>query len=122
MAAFHFVLHLLLLAAWLGVFGVNTHKNESGASRESGTVERVREVFKAGEGGYFCFRIPALLFTSRGALLAFAEGRGRSTGSCSDHGDVRIVLKRSEDLGATWSNLTVVHSELGHTIGQPSLA
>lgn len=75
----------------------------------------------AGEGGYFCFRIPALLFTSNGSLLAFAEGRGQHTRVCSDHGDVHIVVKRSSDLGKTWSNLTVVYTEIGHTIGECTL-
>ena len=78
-----------------------------------------REVFKAGEGGYYCFRIPALLFTTKDTLLAFAEGRGQHTKVCSDHGDVHIVLKRSTDFGATWSNLTVVYAEYpNHTIGR----
>lgn len=77
-----------------------------------------REVFKAGEGGYYCFRIPALLFTTKDTLLAFAEGRGQHTKVCSDHGDVHIILKRSTDFGATWSNLTVVYAEYpDHTIG-----
>ena len=76
-------------------------------------------VYTAGEGGYYCFRIPALLFTNKGTLLAFAEGRGRTTNVCSDHGDVHIVLKRSSDMGQTWSNLSIVHEETGHTIGEP---
>lgn len=78
-----------------------------------------KEIFKAGEDGYFCFRIPALIFTVKKTLLAFAEGRGLQTQTCSDHGpDVRIVVKRSSDFGVTWSNLSVVHSEEGHTIGE----
>ena len=75
-------------------------------------------VFKKGELDYFCFRIPVLHFTTKNTLLAFAEGRGKNTGSCSDHGDVHIVVKRSTDLGKTWSQLTVVYSEYPtHTIG-----
>ena len=111
------MLHLprcfLLLS--LGALVVHTLTAEIGAVRKRDPTQR--EVFRAGEEGYFCFRIPALIFTSRSTLLAFAEGRGRSTGSCADHGDVRLVLKRSKDLGATWSNISVVHVESGHTIG-----
>ncbi|MBK7927878.1 MAG: exo-alpha-sialidase [Bryobacterales bacterium] len=33
------------------------------------------EVFRAGEGGYHTYRIPALLETKKGTLLAFCEGR-----------------------------------------------
>ena len=73
-----------------------------------------KELFNAGEAGYHCFRIPALLFTSSSYLLAFAEGRVHN---CNDHGDVHIVLKRSNDSGETWSNLTIVYSEVDHTIG-----
>ena len=75
------------------------------------------EVYKAGDLGYECFRIPSLLFTSKGTLLAFAEGRGQHSKSCADHGDVHIVLKRSTDYGNTWSDMTVVHIEANHTIG-----
>ena len=75
-------------------------------------------VFNKGDLGYFCFRIPVLHLTSKNTLLAFAEGRGQHTSSCSDHGDVHIVMKRSTDYGKTWSPLMIVHSEAGHTIGQ----
>lgn len=76
------------------------------------------EVYKAGDLGYECFRIPSLLFTSKGTLLAFAEGRGQHSKSCADRGDVHIVLKRSTDYGNTWSDMTVVHIEANHTIGR----
>ena len=76
------------------------------------------DVFKAGDLEYECFRIPSLLFTSKGTLLAFAEGRGQHSNSCDDHGDVHIVLKRSTDLGHTWSNMSVIYTEYPHsTIG-----
>lgn len=41
-------------------------------------------VFQRGEGGYYCQKIPYLLLTSSGALIAFAEGRGRSGRSACD--------------------------------------
>lgn len=72
-------------------------------------------VYKNGELGYFCFRIPVLHLTSKNTLLAFAEGR--NTSGCGDHGDVHIVLKRSMDYGKTWSPLSVVYTEPSHTIG-----
>ena len=75
------------------------------------------EVYKAGDLGYECFRIPSLLFTSKGTLLAFAEGRGQHSKSCADSGDVHIVLRRSTDNGNTWSDLVIVHMETNHTIG-----
>ncbi len=61
-------------------------------------------VYSAGEAGYACFRIPAILEVNS-KLLAFAEGRKNS---CSDFGDVDIVLKTSSDKGKSWSELQVI--------------
>jgi len=62
-------------------------------------------VFQAGEDGYRCFRIPAVVCSPQGLLLSFAEGRLRN---CGDFGDVDIVLKTSADGGQTWSPLQVI--------------
>ena len=60
-------------------------------------------VFKSGEEGYNCYRIPTIIKSQNGALLAFAEGRKNS---CSDTGDIDLVLKKSLDimvkLGQLW--------------------
>jgi sialidase-1 len=74
------------------------------------------EVFQAGEGGYHTYRIPSLLVTSKGTLLAFAEARKRGT---SDTGDIDLVLKRSSDGGATWSPLQGVWDDGENTCGNP---
>ena len=37
-------------------------------------------------------RVPSLLVTARGTLLAFGEGRGLRNRVCSDHGDVMASL------------------------------
>ena len=66
---------------------------------------------------YSCFRIPSLVRAADGSLIAFAEGR---RGGCGDHGDVRIVSSTSHDDGATWSNISQVLFEAGHTIGNPA--
>jgi sucrose-6-phosphate hydrolase SacC (GH32 family) len=50
---------------------------------------------------YACFRIPALQRVGK-TILLFAEGRAGTPGYgfvCRDHGDVRIVLRRSTDEG-----------------------
>lgn len=74
-------------------------------------------VFTSGMQGYRCFRIPAIVETPDGRLLAFAEGRRNS---CADFGDVQIVLRRSEDGGKTWSALHVVASNGRPQTGNPS--
>jgi len=72
-------------------------------------------LFTAGDAGYFCFRIPALVTTGE-AVLAFCEGRRND---CSDVGDIDIVLKRSTDGGRTWSEMQVVAAGEGRTSGNP---
>ncbi len=77
------------------------------------------DVFTSGVGGYHTYRIPSLLVTPRGALLAFCEGR--KTGS-SDHGDIDLLMRRSDDGGRTWGPMTLVYEEGGTkklTIGNP---
>ncbi|MEU6119327.1 sialidase family protein [Streptomyces sp. NPDC047117] len=75
-------------------------------------------LFKASqEKGYACFRIPAIVTTPRGTLLAFAEGR---VNNCGDAGDMDLVMKRSTDGGRTWSPLQVVNEGGGDTHGNPA--
>lgn len=62
-------------------------------------------VFAKGTEGYQCFRIPAIVQTPDGTLMAFAEGRRTS---CNDFGDIKIVMKTSRNRGNTWSSLQVV--------------
>ena len=76
-------------------------------------------LWTAGQDGYHTYRIPALLVTAKGSVLAFCEGRKTSSG---DHGDVDLIMKRSTDGGRTWSPHRIVHEEGGEakiTIGNP---
>lgn len=75
--------------------------------------------FRVGDDGYFTYRIPSLVVTSKGTLLAFCEGRKTSE---SDDGDNDLVLRRSFDGGKTWGPLQLVHEEGGDaviTVGNP---
>ncbi|QEU90446.1 sialidase family protein [Streptomyces kanamyceticus] len=75
-------------------------------------------LFKASQDpGYACFRIPAVVKTTKGTLLAFAEGR---VNDCSDAGDIDLVLKRSYDGGRTWGPLQVINEGAGDTHGNPA--
>ena len=77
------------------------------------------DVFTAGTDGYHTFRIPALVATPKGTLLAICEGRKTGRG---DHGDLDLVQKRSVDGGKTWGKLELIHEEGGTakvTIGNP---
>jgi len=73
-------------------------------------------VFRSPGEGYHTFRIPSLLATPKGTLLAFAEGRKRGRG---DAGDIDLVLKRSTDGGRTWGPLQVVWDDGPNTCGNP---
>jgi sialidase-1 len=76
--------------------------------------------FVAGQGGYNTYRIPALVRSTNGTLLAFCEGRKNSS---SDSGDIDIVLRRSTNNGASWLGMSVVQEEGGTaaiTIGNPA--
>ena len=77
---------------------------------------RYTEVYTSGEKGYNTFRIPSVIATSRGTLLAFAEARREGAG---DAGDIDLVLKRSEDGGVSWSPLQVVGDNGPNTFGNP---
>lgn len=88
------------------------------AAAEPAPPRRVT-VFVSGEEGYHTFRIPALVVTPQGALLAICEGRKTNR---ADHGDVDLVYKRSADGGRTWGPLRLLYEEGATaltTIGNP---
>jgi sialidase-1 len=74
------------------------------------------DVYVAGQDGYHTYRIPSLIVTAKGTLLAFAEAR--KAGS-ADSGDIDLVVKRSRDNGATWSQVQVVADDGPNTVGNP---
>lgn len=84
---------------------------------QSAFAQEAVPVFAAGENGYACYRIPAMVTTLKGTLLAFAEARRKN---CGDAGDIDLVLKRSMDGGKTWSAMQVVWDDAGNTCGNPA--
>ncbi len=73
--------------------------------------------YTSGEGGYDTYRIPAVVETRAGTLLAFAEGR---VGGAGDSGNIDVVVKRSRDGGCTWGELSIVAAGGGDTRGNPA--
>lgn len=61
--------------------------------------------YYSGMNGYQAFRIPTLIQT-KNTLIAFAEGRKKST---SDFGDIDIVYRRSIDEGKTWQPMQILY-------------
>jgi sialidase-1 len=75
------------------------------------------DVFRSGQDHYQAYRIPALVVTTNGTLLAFCEGRRNGA---ADSGAIDLLLKRSSDSGKTWSPQRVVWSDGENTCGNPA--
>src|SRR5687768_10828266 len=58
------------------------------------------DVFRAGEDGYKLYRIPGIVVTAKGTVLAYCEARKESG---ADWGAIDLTLRRSTDGGRTWS-------------------
>ena len=90
---------------------------EPAVSRNQETDKQLGHLFKSGTEGYNTFRIPAIITTKNGTILAFAEGRKKTS---SDTGDIDLVMKRSEDNGKTWSELYVIWDDDENVCGNPA--
>jgi sialidase-1 len=66
---------------------------------------------------YHSFRIPSLIRTTTGTLLAFAEGRADSN---LDYGNINLMVKRSTTNGQSWSALDQVVGTGQGTWGNPT--
>ena len=84
---------------------------------QSAFSQQLNFIYKAAENGYSCFRIPAMVTTTKGTVLAFAEARKNN---CGDAGDIDLVVKRSIDNGKTWSPLQLIWSDSTNTCGNPA--
>lgn len=84
---------------------------------EKDTVILNRTLYAKGMFGYSAFRIPAIIYSKAGTLLAFAEGRKDSD---SDTGNIDLLLRRSSDNGATWSDPAIVWDDGNHVCGNPA--
>ncbi|WP_406695560.1 sialidase family protein [Singulisphaera sp. Ch08] len=118
--------HALLIAWFVGSFGTDQNvtfaQTPSEATRGTQPAKSQRDgltqldIFVAGQDGYKSFRIPSLLVTPRGTVLAFCEGRKHTSG---DSGDIDLVQRRSTDGGTTWGPLQVIADDGPHTMGNP---
>ncbi|MGD1891487.1 MAG: exo-alpha-sialidase [Cyclobacteriaceae bacterium] len=73
------------------------------------------DLFTAGTDNYRTYRIPGIITTTQGTLLAWCEARRDQ----SDWADIDIVLRRSTDNGQSWSDpqlLVDVPQELAQEI------
>jgi sialidase-1 len=90
--------------------------------------------FESAKDNHIYYRIPALIETPRHAILAFCEARNTEAdfyaghesmftvtpaGTSKDRGDIDLVVKRSEDGGATWSAMQTIVNDQQNTCGNP---
>lgn len=73
-------------------------------------------LFVSGTEGYGRYRIPSLIVSSKGTLLAFCEGRRKAAGLT---GDIDLVLRRSFDNGRSWQPLQQIADDGPNTLGNP---
>lgn len=74
------------------------------------------DVFVAGKDGFPAIRIPSVVVTKKGMLLAIAEGRAFAR---ADQANNKIILKRSADGGRTWSALQVIADDGTNCLNNP---
>jgi len=74
-----------------------------------------RTLWKAGDGRYKGYRIPAVVVTVKGTIIAFSEGRNDN----GDSGDIDLVLKRSTNNGKSWGKEILVWNDTSNTCGNP---
>ncbi|WP_295121181.1 exo-alpha-sialidase [uncultured Chitinophaga sp.] len=76
------------------------------------------KVFDGGNtSGQHSFRIPSIVKTKNGTLIAICECRRWNN---SDWGDINVVYKRSSDNGATWSAMGEIAASGDDTWGNPT--
>jgi sialidase-1 len=72
------------------------------------------DLWTAGSGAYNNYRIPSVIVSPSGTVLAFCEGR-----EGGDNGDINLLLKRSEDNGITWNKEQIIWDDLNNSCGNP---
>lgn len=102
-----------------GMVGAWAEFSTAGDGLQKTTVFRVTPMAE-GEGDgeraeVWGFRIPAVVVTRSGAVLAFCERRV----GLEDHAENDLVMRRSEDGGATWGELSVVAEAGGDSLNDP---
>lgn len=73
------------------------------------------DVFVPRADGFKSIRIPAIVASKSGTLLAFAEGRAADADQASN----KIIQKRSSDGGKTWGKLAVLADDGRNSLNNP---
>lgn len=110
------IILLALLALWVLLPGCGAGPKVQQQKPEIPGPEQT-DLFIGTQGGYQSYRIPALVTTQRGTVLAFVEGRKDSS---ADHGHNEILLRRSLDGGKTWTPPQLVARDGTNALNNPT--
>ncbi|MFN0170185.1 MAG: exo-alpha-sialidase [Bryobacteraceae bacterium] len=77
------------------------------------------DLFRQGDAGVHTYRIPALVETKRGTLIAVADARHESTRDLP--AKISLVMRRSFDRGKTWTPMETIRKVARGGAGDPSL-
>jgi len=75
------------------------------------------KLFDGGSGDYHSYRIPSLIRTKNGTLIAICEGRADNN---KDFGNINVVCRRSTNNGASWGAEIVIQGASLGTWGNPT--
>jgi sialidase-1 len=81
----------------------------------AGPLFEETDVFVSGDG-YPTYRIPSVVVSGRGTVLAFGEGRQ----GAGDHTANDLVLRRSRDAGRTWAPMQLVAADRPNVLVNPT--
>jgi sialidase-1 len=73
------------------------------------------DVFVPKTDGFQSIRIPSVVVSKKGVVLAFAEGRAAD----ADQAKNKLVLKRSTDNGKSWSKIVVIAEDGDKSLNNP---
>lgn len=95
---------------WLGLLA---------AAAWAGPRFRQVDLFRQGDDGVHTYRIPALVETRKGTLIAVADARHDKSSDLP--GRISLVMRRSFDKGTTWSPAQVIRKVEQGGVGDASL-
>jgi sialidase-1 len=106
----------------LGCNDVSNTKDESSVDTQAPELylpePETNDVFVSDlDDPYNTYRIPSIIKTSAGTLLAFIEGRMDSD---ADRNENDIMLRRSYDDGASWEPMQLVTEQGVHSLNDPT--
>lgn len=78
-------------------------------------------LFKGGDYGSQCFRIPAITTTKTGVLIAVCDARYNGCGDLGGTTPIDIIMRRSRDSGTTWDSAKVIAHIANKGCSDPAL-